>query len=63
MRNHRPHHRSLVHALLLSAAVFFLYGGILLALLHNNPGVSWLGHASGFVVGVLCAWWTRRFNR
>ena len=50
-------------ALLLSAAVFFFYGGILLALLHNNPGVSWLGHASGFVVGVLCAWWTRRFNR
>jgi len=50
-------------ALLLSVVVFFFYGGILLSLLHNKPGVSWLGHASGFVTGVLSAWWTRRFDR
>jgi membrane associated rhomboid family serine protease len=50
-------------SLLLSSVVLCFYGGILLTLLHNTPGVSWLGHASGFVVGVLSAWWTRRFDR
>ena len=50
-------------SLLLSSVVLCFYGGILLTLLHNTPGVSWLGHASGFIVGVLSAWWTRRFDR
>lgn len=46
-------------ALVLSMAIFFCYGGALLSLLIYVPGMSWTGHLSGFLTGVLVAWWTK----
>ena len=48
-------HKSL-KAILASALVFFLYGGVLLSLLVYVPGVSWTSHFFGFLAGVLAAW-------
>ncbi|MFM7269030.1 MAG: rhomboid family intramembrane serine protease, partial [Cyanobium sp.] len=44
-------------SLLLSLFALVSYGGILPSLLPflNPPGVSWIGHASGFVGGLLAA--------
>ena len=33
-----------------------LYGGLVLTLLRNTPGISWHGHAFGFLGGIFCAW-------
>ena len=38
-----------------SGLVFFLYGGALWGLLPLNPHVSWEGHISGFIAGIICA--------
>jgi len=45
-------------SLLLSAACLLAYGGLLPSLLPflSPPGVSWIGHASGFAGGLLAAW-------
>jgi membrane associated rhomboid family serine protease len=43
-------------AILASAIVFFLYGGIVLNLLVYVPGISWSSHFFGFGAGVLAAW-------
>ena len=43
-----------------SLAVFVIYGGILWGLvpvLHQCGGVSWQGHLSGAVAGVVAAYW------
>jgi membrane associated rhomboid family serine protease len=50
-------------ALAVSAAIFVLYGGAILSLLYDIPGISWEGHASGFLSGVLAAWWTKSQKR
>ncbi len=50
-------------ALLLSGAVLFLYGGLLLTLLVRIPGISWHGHLFGFLAGVLAAWLTRAMGK
>ena len=50
-------------AMALSAGVFFLYGGAILSLLDNIPGISWEGHAFGFLSGCLAAWWTKSRKR
>lgn len=44
-------------SILLSLTALFAYGGALPGLLPflSPPGVSWIGHASGFVGGVLAA--------
>jgi membrane associated rhomboid family serine protease len=34
----------------------FLYGGILLTLLHNQAGISWHGHAFGLAGGAIAGW-------
>jgi membrane associated rhomboid family serine protease len=41
--------------MVLSTGCLLAYGGLLLALLPflSPPGVSWIGHASGFVAGLL----------
>ena len=39
---------------------FFLYGGMLLTVLPQTPGVSWQAHFGGAVAGLLAAWWFRR---
>ena len=46
-------------ALVISLAIFLLYGGALQSLLIYVPGISWTGHLFGFISGVLAAWWTR----
>lgn len=46
-------------ALLFSAAVFLVYGGVLAGLFVVIPGVSWSGHFYGFLSGVMAAWLTR----
>jgi len=45
-------------SLVLSLAVLLTYAGILPSLLpiFSPPGVSWIGHLSGFVGGMLAAW-------
>ena len=50
-------------ALAVSVAIFVLYGGAILSLLDDIPGVSWEGHAFGFLSGVLAAWWTKSLKR
>ena len=45
-----------------SLVVLLLYGGALGTLLHDEPGVSWSAHVSGFIAGMLAAWWTRRMR-
>ena len=50
-------------ALAVSLAIFFLYGGAILSLLYDIPGISWEGHAFGFLSGVLAAWWTKSQKR
>jgi membrane associated rhomboid family serine protease len=50
-------------ALAVSVAIFILYGGAILSLLYDIPGVSWEGHAFGFLCGVLAAWWTKSQKR
>jgi membrane associated rhomboid family serine protease len=37
---------------LVSLAILFLYGGMLQGVLPGQPGISWLGHLSGFLAGV-----------
>src|SRR5690554_4769066 len=39
---------------------FFFYGGMLLTVLPQEPGVSWQSHLGGAVGGVLAAWLFRR---
>jgi len=46
-------------ALIISLAIFFLYGGALQSLFIYVPGISWTGHLFGFISGVLAAWWTK----
>jgi len=46
-------------AVLMSIAIFLLYGGALSSLLIYVPGISWSGHLFGFLSGVLAAWWVR----
>jgi membrane associated rhomboid family serine protease len=45
-------------SLALSLFALLAYGGLLPALLpvFSAPGVSWIGHVSGFLGGVLAAW-------
>jgi membrane associated rhomboid family serine protease len=48
--------------LLLSSFCLISYGGVLPSLipLFSPPGVSWIGHASGFSGGLLAAWAVKR---
>ena len=44
---------------LISLAIFLLYGGALSSLLIYVPGISWSGHLFGFISGVVAAWWVK----
>ena len=50
-------------ALIVAAAVLILYGGSLLMGFVPMPGVSWMGHAFGFIAGVLAAWVLRNWSK
>ena len=45
-----------IKALIVAVVVLFLYGGVLIAGFIPRYGVSWLGHAFGFLTGVGAAW-------
>ena len=49
-------------SVILSLGCLVAYGGLLPALLPflNPPGVSWIGHISGFVGGLIAAWAVQR---
>ncbi len=42
--------------IVIGVVVLLLYGGILLGVLPGTPGVSWQGHLSGAVAGVVAAY-------
>ena len=48
--------------MILSLGCLLAYGGLLPALLPflNPPGVSWIGHISGFAGGLIAAWAVHR---
>jgi membrane associated rhomboid family serine protease len=52
-----------VRQVLLGLVLLFLYGGVLIGVLPGQPGVSWQGHLSGAIGGVLAAWWLGRRER
>lgn len=39
-------------ALILGAVSLYYFGGLLLSLFPEEPGVSWEGHVSGFIAGI-----------
>ena len=45
-------------SIVLGLVAFWLYGSALFALIpgFSPAGVSWIGHASGFLAGILAAW-------
>jgi hypothetical protein len=53
--------RSDVRLLTLSAIVVFLYGGLVWGLLPIRPEISWEGHLSGAIFGVLLAFYYRKY--
>ena len=46
--------------LALSMATVFLYGSMIWGMFPNNPKVSWEGHLSGFLIGVVLAFYFRK---
>lgn len=53
--------RSDVRLLTLSVIVVFLYGGLVWGLLPIRPEISWEGHLSGSISGVLLAFYYRKY--
>jgi len=47
--------RKEIKSLLVSVAVFFLYGGMIFGVLPTVPSMSWESHLCGFIAGVITA--------
>lgn len=47
--------RSYKRLVALSFAIIFFYGSMVWYILPIKPGISWEGHLSSFVVGIICA--------
>jgi len=54
--------RSDVRLLTLSVVVVFLYGGLMWGLLPIRPEISWEGHLSGAIIGVILAFYYRKYR-
>jgi membrane associated rhomboid family serine protease len=52
--------RRSLRALLVSTAIFILYGGVLLGIFPSAPFVSWESHLCGFLTGVMLAYLFRK---
>lgn len=48
-----------IGGVLVSLGLLVGYGGMLYGILPGQPGISWLGHLSGFLAGVAGAWLLR----
>lgn len=53
--------RSDVRLLTLSVVVVFLYGGLVWGLLPVRPEISWEGHLSGAIAGIILALYYRKY--
>lgn len=48
-----------VRQILVGLLVLIAYGGALVGVLPGQAGISWEGHLSGAIGGVVAAWWLR----
>ena len=49
-----------VKSIVLSLIILFLYSGMFLGVLPNQPGISWESHLLGGIVGIIVAWIFRK---
>jgi len=49
-----------ISSMLISIFTIFVYGGLFIGLLPTLSHISWEGHFSGFLAGVLAAWFERK---
>lgn len=47
-------------AIVAAVAVGVVYGSLVFGVLPGQPGISWLGHLSGAIAGIVMAWWLSR---
>lgn len=52
-----------MRSMAVSLLVWFLYGSMIWGILPVRPGMSWELHVSGGLIGVLMAWWYRRWDQ
>lgn len=48
-----------VKSIMLALIITFLYSGLFLGILPNQPGISWESHLFGGLVGILVAFWMK----
>lgn len=48
-----------VKSIMLALIITFLYSGLFLGVLPNQPGISWESHLFGGLVGILVAFWMK----
>ena len=41
---------------MIAFGLLIAYGSMIFGVLPGTPGISWQGHAFGFVAGILAAW-------